>query len=444
MKKLKYLIIGLSIIVIILIAIVLKIVIAKQIEYREQELDQGDRIVLREAGSAVNDPTIYYTVENCVRKYLEYCGMQIETDDNDDIGSRYDKVNMAQVLGITSEQEKNQVIYDLLEKKYIEDNNISVNNVNEFIAKVSDNINFKALHMREAQGENLSKYIVYVKIKDKNNNKEQYIYIIVNIDTKNNSFSIHPIKEENEVNEVLLAKDIEEIARNDQNIFTYVRMNTQDIIRKYVDDYKDKILNDLEGAYKNIDESYRTARFGSLEAFKIYVENNKQELMKIVPAKYKIDQTDDYTQYTILTPDEDYYIFRETAVMEYSVILDTYSIDLPEFLEKYNKATEQEKVAMNISKFVEAINKKDYQYAYSKLADSFKNNYFKTQASFEQYIKTQYYNKNQITFGGFNNQANTYTYTTTITNKETKQTKNQNFVVRLKEGTDFEMSFEVK
>ena len=159
--------------------------------------------------------------------------------------------------------------------------------------------------------------------------------------------------------------------------------------------------------------------------------------------KYKIDETEEYTQYTILDQNEDYYIFRETGVMEYRVILDTYTIDLPEFLEKYNTASEQEKVAMNINKFIEAINAKDYAYAYSKIADSFKENYFKTQKSFEDYIKTHFYERNTITFNNFKNQANTYIYTTIITDKATNQRKEQNFIVRLKEGTDFEMSFEV-
>lgn len=447
MKKLKYIIIGLTIAVIIIVSILLKIIIDKKIEYRKQEgsldvIEQGDKVVLRDAGNPVKDATIYYTVENCVKKYLEYCGMQVhENEEEDNIGSRYDKVDISEVLGITSQQEKNQVIYNILEKNYVQDNNINLNNINEYITEVGQNTTFKTIHMNEVQGEKISKYSVYGKIQDKN--KEQDICMIVNLDIINATFSIHPLKEEKDINEILFKKDIEQIERNDNNVYTYIRMTTEDVLRKYVDDYKNKVLNDIEGAFGVIQKEYREARFSSLSEFEKYLENNKQKIMRLTPMKYKIDETEEYTQYTILDQNEDYYIFRETGVMEYRVILDTYTIDLPEFLEKYNTASEQEKVAMNINKFIEAINAKDYAYAYSKIADSFKENYFKTQKSFEDYIKTHFYERNTITFNNFKNQANTYIYTTIITDKATNQRKEQNFIVRLKEGTDFEMSFEV-
>jgi hypothetical protein len=46
--------------------------------------------------------------------------------------------------------------------------------------------------------------------------------------------------------------------------------------------------------------------------------------------------------------------------MDYKLILDEYTIDLPEFTEKYKKAAPQEKVGMNIEKIISAINNKDY------------------------------------------------------------------------------------
>ena len=38
--------------------------------------------------------------------------------------------------------------------------------------------------------------------------------------------------------------------------------------------------------------------------------------------------------------------------MKYTVILDTYTIDLPEYIEKYNKANDQQKTAYCINKFM--------------------------------------------------------------------------------------------
>ena len=66
----------------------------------------------------------------------------------------------------------------------------------------------------------------------------------------------------------------------------------------------------------------------------IYIAKYKPLELK----SYKIDKNNDYTQYVLIDNLENYYIFRETSVMDYTVILDTYTIDLPEFLEKYENA----------------------------------------------------------------------------------------------------------
>lgn len=445
MKNLKKVIIAI-IIIIILLMIMLGIVLVwltKDNKENQERLEQSFEITNKlKKLTSVSD---YFIIKSCMERYKQYSLDLYYLQEYEEGEVPFADTYKKELLGIIPQVVKDELKLNsdnIYQKIGIPDKQLRIDK----IYKSTQTIN-----TQEYENETeLYAYAVETTLIDRDTNQKDKISTIVLIDFNNYTYYIIPqlyieqkgidIEEEKSI---LLYQE-KTIARNEYNGFKEIQKTQSEMVAEYVARMRMDLQYDVENMYNQLDKQYAQARFGSLEAFKAYVENNKQELMKITPAKYKIDQTDDYTQYTILTPDEDYYIFRETAVMEYSVILDTYSIDLPEFLEKYNKATEQEKVAMNISKFVEAINKKDYQYAYSKLADSFKDNYFKTQASFEQYIKTQYYNKNQITFGGFNNQANTYTYTTTITNKETKQTKNQNFVVRLKEGTDFEMSFEVK
>ena len=68
----------------------------------------------------------------------------------------------------------------------------------------------------------------------------------------------------------------------------------------------------------------------------------------------------------------------EEEVGKYSVVLDTYTIDLPEFIEKYNSANEKTKVGLNIQKVFDAINNEDYEYVYNKLDNTFKQTNFKT------------------------------------------------------------------
>ena len=128
--------------------------------------------------------------------------------------------------------------------------------------------------------------------------------------------------------------------------------------------------------------------------------------------------------------------------MYYNLILDTYTIDLPQFLEKYNKANSIEKCGYNIQKCIEAINNKDYRYVYNKLDEEFKNNNYQLQEQFENIIKEKLFNSNKVSNASINNEGNTYIYNITVQDIENENnTQNMTIIMQLKEGTDFVMSF---
>lgn len=132
--------------------------------------------------------------------------------------------------------------------------------------------------------------------------------------------------------------------------------------------------------------------------------------------------------------------------MKYTLILDTYTIDIPEFTDKYNTATDQEKVILNLNKFMLALNDGDYKYAYNVLDDSFKTNNFPNYASFETYAKSNFFSNNTFDYAEFGNTAGTYyTYTVNITDAsgESSNTTTKTFIMLLEDGTDFKLSFNV-
>mgnify|MGYP003303166667 CR=1 FL=1 len=227
------------------------------------------------------------------------------------------------------------------------------------------------------------------------------------------------------------------------NEFEILNVATGDLLSTYFNKYKDDIFTNLEKAYNTLDEEYRQKKFGSIDNYKIYLQARYEEIGLSIIDSYKISHKDDeYTQYLCIDNNGNYYIFKETAIMDYSIMLDTYTIDLPEFLEKYNNGSEQQKVALNIEKFVQAINDKSYNYAYNCLADSFKNNYFRTQEEFETYVKSNFYESNSIKYNSFEEQGELYTYSVTITNTETNEQKTKTFIMQLGEGTEFALSFD--
>ena len=96
--------------------------------------------------------------------------------------------------------------------------------------------------------------------------------------------------------------------------------------------------------------------------------------------------------------------------MEFTIKLDSYTIDIPEFIEKYDGGNDQTKVAMNIEKVIQALNNKDYNYIYGKLDETFKRNNFETINKFEEYMKNNFFEKNQIYSGVYSKKGDIYTY----------------------------------
>ena len=238
-------------------------------------------------------------------------------------------------------------------------------------------------------------------------------------------------------------KQYEEIKYNKYNEISYAYINDQQLCNIYLMDYKSKMINNLEEAYKQLEEEYRQKRFGSLENFKSYIAKNEEKIYGIKLVKYEVKQGKDGNTYTCIDQYGNYYIFNEIAIMQYSVILDTFTVDIPEYVEKYNKAKAIEKVALCIDKFIKNINAENYTLAYSMLSQGFKNNYFKNQTNFENYIRQNFLGKDQIEFQELNNEAEVYVYRVTLTSKDNENKIEKNINVKLGEGTQFEISFNI-
>ena len=101
---------------------------------------------------------------------------------------------------------------------------------------------------------------------------------------------------------------------------------------------------------------------------------------------------------------------------------------------------------MNIQKFMDMINNHDYKSAYNVLNKEFKDKYFKTEEDFKQYIKNTYFEINRLGLKEFTDENGVYVYTGIMRDSmsdDVEYGKDMNIVMRLKSGTEFEMSFEV-
>lgn len=240
-------------------------------------------------------------------------------------------------------------------------------------------------------------------------------------------------------------KPVEEIERYDYNQYVTKVIGDQDIVNIYFNDYRYYAIYHPQEAYELLDKEYREKKFGNFETFQNYISQNMDKIFTSSIESFTVSNWNGGKQYIAIDKEGKYYIFQENVVMDYSVILDTYTIDLPEFLEQYNSSTEAEKVLLNIQKVFEAINQQDYVYVYEKLDETFKTNNFPTLQEFENYIKENFFVQNTATASNPESQGNIYMYEINISDAtgENTNTITKTFVMQLQEGTDFVMSFSV-
>lgn len=358
-------------------------------------------------------------------------------------------------LNMIASQDK-KAVYNLLDKAYISEFNITEENVLENTEEIRELKIFQGKQMYYSDAYDSMTYFVYGTMKadvfESEGLAEEDLYITVDVDMTNWTFAITPntieniAKLEDLYNGYNINREKKEIAKNDNNSYNYVSVGNSTLINTYLNDYKNNALHNAEKAYNSLDEEYRNKRFGNLEEYKRYVEENKNDITNIALNRYDTVEQENSKEHTCTDMNDNYYVFKETAIMEYSLILDTYTLDLPVFTQNYNETDAQGKVALNIRKFVDSINAKDYKYAYSKLADGFKNTNFSNLQSFETYIKNTLYNKNKIEYVIFGEEAGLYTYKIRLIDKESLDGTNiveKTIIMSLGEGTDFTLSFDI-
>lgn len=440
------------IILIILIAIILILLnsfksnpkVSKELEIQEESYVMGkENLGLLKEGmlpSKVTSEHLFFTAEQCVKDYIKYI------NDND-----------------------TKAIYSLLDYKYIDENNIKESNVTEYIKKYNNNSKVnKTVEIYQSAGAKYHTY--YVKHKIGINNE----YFIVNMDISNNRFSIIPIDQEKYEQKIIekiegVSPNEDAVKANNYNVINYKYYEEEDVVNKYFQDYLENALYSTNEAFQSLDTEYRQKRFIDFNDYKDYVVKNKAqlELMCNIAKKqyedfsnyedyeryhaeignnglkqYQIRQKSGYKECICIDTNGNYYIFKIMNAMEYSLILDIYTIDMPEFIEKYNKATTMEKVGLNIQKCISAINNKDYTYVYNKLDDTFKANKYKTKQDFIKDIQNNLFDINVADEVSSTHEGNTYIYTINIKDKKNNtKTKKMTIIMQLKEETDFVMSF---
>ena len=428
-------------ILLVVVLIVLAIILSNhpeqgtQIDAEEQNLIEMTDQIEEEKMTKQELRENYYIVKQCVYSYFNILNTR-----NSIYYGYNDKNEMTKLY------DENDKIYNLLSSSYIQNNNITKDNIDNFIKKTDSKTLFIPLEIKYKGNDKLFKYAIKGYITDLQYNMLQNVYLIVNLDLNNGTFSVEPIGEIDSIQNVDLdTEELQTIEKNDDNGINYITATEEYVSNDYLDTFKKMMLSNPEVAFNYLDSEYREKRFTDLAGFQKYITDNRNTILTITLQQYQSNNYDDYTQYVCIDQYGNYYVFNEKEVMNYSILLDTYTIDLPQFTEKYSSAKDADKGILNIRKVIEAMNTKDYKYIYSKLDETFKQNNFNTIEKFEEYMNKILYAHNDINVTDYQNSGDLHIYTVTIKDKDNEASPaiTKNFIVKLTEGTDFVMSFNI-
>ena len=242
---------------------------------------------------------------------------------------------------------------------------------------------------------------------------------------------------------------IKSIKLNDYNKLEYKSISRESIAIDYYNSFIDLMEKDSNSAYALLNESYRTLRFADSNIFYKYVTDNISALKEASVSRYLVTQYDNYTDYICIDSLGNNFIFRATAINKYSVILDSYTMLLDEYVKEYNEANDEEKAMKCLYKFFEMINQDDYEKAYSILNKSFKDSNFSTLESFKQFVNDNWFNYNSIISCQISQVDGNYILNIDLADERSigsynSISKSGSFIVKLGENMcNFELSFKV-
>lgn len=293
--------------------------------------------------------------------------------------------------------------------------------------------------------EYINTYFVYG-----NYGQEEFNFIVI-LDRYTNSYSLYLNNYVQEQGYSASNKDsmktlnISKVDSNENNSFQYKNVEREQVASIYYDEFLKIARSNPSAAYTMLDSEYKEKRFKNLDDFSKYISilptNAKSKI-----ATYTITEGNGYTEYLCKDMLGNNFIFKVTGAMKYTVILDTYTVDVLAYKNEYDKAEAEKKVELCLNRFFEAINNQDYEKAYGYLNKTFREKEFSSLEEFSKYVKENWFNVNSFIYQSKELSTNgTYSVYGIIQNYEDEGSFNAGLVNKtfyIKLGSNYN-SFEV-
>lgn len=397
MKNMKILI-SVILIIIVMIIILLLVLLPKLKEYEEEteNLYYGDIYEVQPETTYKS----YYIIANCIENYIKYSiensseKLDAILENNDYTKENFDEVYLLKIAQVYKIERQDDTTY------FVE---ISLDNKNEYFVT---NIDYttKAYNLRKSLKSEFDNA--------KNNNvKEKYR---TSIKIKQNEFNL------------VDDKDINRDLVLDKYFYNYIRLA----------ETKPKI------AFELLEKSYRAEVFqNDFSNYEVYLENNKSKILNSVITDIQTETLENSTEYIITDNYNRQYRIVEYNYTDYTIALNNYQRED----DKYLKLTQTEKVEKNIKYVFELLDNKEYNKVYELLDSDFRNTNFQTYDQFEDYAKNTFFDYNAL--GKITVQEQGQNYIIEVNYKDgpssAAEKRQKSFVMRLLEGTEFKISFQI-
>lgn len=369
--------------------------------------------------------------------------------------SENNEINKEQEENVTIEQQNNfaevsgegqffsALHYINLYFNFIKDeNNQAVRNV-EYSKTVNVNNEIQELEYSKFYAEKAyykdfdyshSLYIFEGKL-EKNQNYSNFVCGVI-FDYENSTYAIIRKNTVEEIEKMNVEYNIE---KNENNQYEYYDVENDEIINSIFENFKSKVnQNLLEEGFNLLDNEYKNARFNNINEYSNLIEERKEKIKNSTVINYKNTTVDDKEKYIVVDQYNNYYIFYITGPMKYTMMLDNYTIIDEETMNEYNNLDNYSKAHTCTDIFINMINNKDYEKAYSKTE-------FNSINDFEDYINNNFYNNNILEVKSVEESDDIYTVTAKIYSDSTSdaQIMDKILKVKLKEnnGIDFDIIF---
>lgn len=218
--------------------------------------------------------------------------------------------------------QNDEVIYDILDDKFTEKNEITLTNVFDKIRVYPRNSLVKVREIYYLDFDN--NYIFYVEgiiyqdnIDDRISIDDDFS-IIVTVSNDDDAFSIYPTTK-NEYEKAIKSIKKISIKKNDNNgLISSELVNKEKMCVLYMTDYIDYIYNSNDKGYSLLSDSMKE-KYETLEEYQNFIDSNLDKFSTVADKCNVRKKEGNNKIYTVIDKNNNTFIFTENAIMDYVV-----------------------------------------------------------------------------------------------------------------------------